>query len=186
MANSNAPRGMLPYQLNGQPKVTEYSIASGYNTSIGKGHVVELTGTGDNIQIAAAGNTNNLGVFMGVRYVDSQGAQHFKSMWPANQTGTDIKAAVVRFDTPGQVFEIQADTFAANDAGALVDWNAGTLDTVNGVSGLYADVGAGTSTTDMSLRILGLVDRVDNAVGAYAKIRVTVVESDFYAAGVGV
>lgn len=186
MANVNAPRGLLPYQLAGQPAVKEYAIATGHTTGIGRGDVVQLTGTGRNITNAEAGNANNLGVFMGCQYVDSQGNQHFKSMWPASQAGTDIKAAVVTFDTPGQVYEIQCDTLAAANVGLLVDWAVGTLDTVNGESGAYADVGTGVSTTDMSLRILGLVDRVDNAYGAYAKARVTVVESDFYASSVGV
>lgn len=186
MANVNAPRGLMPYQLNGEPKVQEYSIASAYGTSLARGDVVELTGTGRNVQLAAAENVDNLGVFWGVRWVDSQGNQHFGSMWPASTTGTEIKAAVVPFDAPSQVFEIQCDTLAEADVGQLVDWAAGTMDTVNGQSGLYADLTTGTATTGMALRIVGLVDRVDNAYGAYAKARVTVVESDFYLSGAGV
>ena len=186
MANTNAPRGLMPYQLNGEPKVQEYSIASEYGVNLARGDVVELTGTGRNIALAAAGNTDNLGVFWGVSWVDSQGSQHFGSMWPASTAASSIKAAVVPFDMPAQVFEVQCDTLVEANVGLLVDWAAGTLDTVNGQSGLYADLTSGTSATGMSLRIVGLVDRVDNAYGQYAKARVNVVESIFYLSGNGV
>lgn len=175
MANANSPFGLRPvrHQTGGMIRLTEYSIASGYNTSIFSGDVVEATGTGKNISKAAAANADNLGVFSGCRYVDAQGKQVFSPMWPASTVATEIVALV--YDDPNIVFECQTDTVAEADVQLLVDWNVGTGVAATGVSGLYAD-NATKAATGCSLRIIGLVPRVDNAYGAYAKIEVVFIE----------
>ena len=134
---------------------------------------MEMTGTGTNIQVAAAGNVDNIGVFAGVRYVDGQGNQVFSRYWPTGTTATDIVAYV--YDDPNIVFEIQADTIAEADIGQLIDWNLGSGSTSTGVSGAYAEEST-KGSTGKSLRIVRLVPRVDNAYGAYAKIEVVFAE----------
>jgi hypothetical protein len=172
VSNVNAPRGFKPVRhlTGGQIRLSEYSIASTYGYNIGRGHPVELTGTGTNIQLSAAQNPNTIGVFAGCRYVDAAGKQHFSNMWPASMTATNIVALV--WDDPNIVYEVQGDSVAEGDIGTLVDLNAGTTDTVNGLSGAYAVVSGATGTTDKTLQILRLVNRPDNAYGAYAKIEV--------------
>jgi hypothetical protein len=175
MANTNAPFGLRPvgHIAGGDVRLQEYSIASAYNTNIFQGDVVELTGTGTNVALAAAENVDNLGVFWGCRYVDSSGNQVFKNYWPADTVGTNIVALV--YDDPMTMFECQTDTLAAADVGTLVDWNAGTGSTTTGVSGLYA-VGSVTGTSGKGLRVKKLVPRPDNAYGAYAKAHVVFAE----------
>lgn len=175
MANTNSPFGFRArrHMTGGMIRLSEYSIASAYSSNIFLGDPVEMTGTGKNIQLAAAANVDSIGVFAGCRYVDSQGNQKFSKYWPASTTATDIVAMV--YDDPNIVFEMQVDTIAAADVGLLVDWNAGSGSTITGVSGAYADISS-AAATDKSLRILGLVPRVDNAYGAYAKIEVVFAE----------
>jgi len=175
MANVNSPFGLRPVRhlTGGMIRLTQYSIATGYSTSIFAGDVVEATGTGKNIAKAAAGNADNLGVFAGCRYVDAQGRQVFSPMWPANTTATEIVAFV--YDDPNIVFECQVSTIAEADVGNLMDWDVGTGVAATGVSGLFAD-GSTKATTGCSLRVIGLVPRVDNAYGDYAKVEVVFAE----------
>lgn len=176
MANTNSPNGLVPFRhlSGGSIRASAYSIASAYAYSIYEGNPVEMTGTGRNVQNAAAGNADNIGVFAGVRYVDAQGNQVFSKKWPADTVATDIIAYV--YDDPNIVFAAQCDTLAEGDVGTLVDWNEGTGNDTTGISGAYADVGAGTATTAQSLRIQRLIPRVNNAYGAYAKAEVTFAE----------
>ena len=176
MANQNTPFGLRPIRHlgGGTIRANEYSIASEYATSIFTGDVVELTGTGKNVAKAAAQNVDNIGVFAGCRYVDSQGNQQFSQYLPASTAATDIVAFV--YDDPNIVFEVQGDSVAEGDIGALADWNVGTGSTTTGQSGLYAVVNSATGTTGKSLRIIELINRPDNDYGAYAKIAVAFAE----------
>lgn len=176
MANVNAPFGLRPFRhmTGGEVRMNEYSIASAYGANIFHGDPVEMTGTGKNVQLAAAQNVDNIGVFGGCRYVDSQGNQKFSKYWPSGTVATDIVAYV--YDDPNIVFEIQCDTLAVGDIGQLVDWAAGTGSTLTGVSGAYADLTTGTATTNMSLRLVELKRSPDNAYGAYAKALVVFAE----------
>lgn len=175
MANTNAPFGLRPvgHLSGGDVRLHEYSIATGYASNIFQGDPVEMTGTGKNIQLAAAGNADNLGVFWGCRYVDSGGNQQFSRYWPASTAATDIVALV--YDDPNIIYECQIDTIAAADIGNLVDWAAGTGSTSTGVSGAYADEST-KATINAALRVLEIVSRPGNAYGAYAKIHVAFAE----------
>ncbi len=172
MANANAKYGLKPVRTLGSDNVNQnvYSIATDYATAIYSGDVVEMTGTGKNVTKAAATNVDNLGVFVGCSYTDANGKPTFSAYWPGVSDGkANIKAFVL--DDPETIFEVAADTVAEGDVGALCDWNVGTGSTLTGLSGLYA-VASATATTGKSLRIMGLVDRPDNAYGAYGKIEV--------------
>lgn len=175
MANVNNPFGLRACaHPSGKIKMAEYSIATGYGTNIFFGDLVEMSGTGTNVTKSAAGNADNIGVFQGCRYVDSTGSQKFSLFWPASTTATEIVAMVVT--DPMTEFEVQCDTLAAGDIGALVDINVGTGSTITGISGLYADIGATTATINKTLRLMRLKPSPDNAYGAYAKAIVTIVE----------
>ena len=176
MANSNAPRGLVPVRhlTGGCIRVSEYSIANTYATAIYNGDPVEMTGTGRNIQLAAAANVDNIGVFAGIRYVDASGNQQFSNYKPASiASATDVVALV--YDDPEIVFEVQCDSLAEADVGTQMDWNAGTGSTTTGNSGAYAQ-NSTKGTSGKSLRIQRLVPRVDNAYGDYAKAEVTFAE----------
>ncbi len=175
MANTDGAFGLRPmYKLGGGTiKQKEYSIASGYAADIFTGDVVEMTGTGTNVQVAAGGNVDNLGVFMGCKYTDSSGAVVYSHYWPTGTVATNIVAYVV--DDPDVIFEAQCDTLAEADIGLLTDWDDGAGSALTGKSGRELAASSG-ATTNQSLRILRLVNRPDNAYGAYAKVEVMFVE----------
>ena len=176
MANRNGPMGLRPVRKLGGGDITNngYDIAVDYTTAIYTGDVVEMTGTGKNIAVAASGNVDNIGVFAGCSYTDSDGSTKFSPYWPGVTGKTNVKAYV--YDDPDIVFEVQGDSVAAADIGTLVDYTVGTGSTITGLSGLTATVNGATGTTGKSLRIMRLVDRPDNAYGAYAKIEVMIAE----------
>ena len=176
MANVNGPFGLRPVRKLGGGEITqnEYSIATAYGTAIFTGDAVKMTGTGRDIAQSAATNVDNVGVFRGCSYVDANGRWTFSPYWPGVSDGkTSIVAYVI--DDPDVVFECQADTIAEADIGVLADWNVGTGSASTGISGLYWQDST-TETTAASLRAMRLVNRPDNAYGAYAKIEVMFAE----------
>lgn len=177
MTNVNGPFGFRPLRhLNGGHVVTRpFSIAADYSTPIYKGDVVELTGTGTNIQVAAAQNTDNLGVFQGVRYVNAQGEQKFSRYWTGETGCTDIVALVI--DDPNVIYLVQCDSLAEGTVGQLADWDAGAGNTATGLSGRSLVTSTGTGTTGGSIAVMRLHNRVNNAYGAYALAEVMFAEA---------
>lgn len=175
MANVNGPMGLVPSRVLGGGCVTmnPYSIASEYATAIYAGDPVEMTGTGKQIALAAAGTVNAIGVFAGVRYIDSQGRPQFSKFWPAGTVATEIEALV--YDDPNIIFRAQADTLAEADVGALADWVAGSGNPTTGRSGAEVE-GSLVAAVGKSLRVIGLLPEVGNAYGAYAKVEVMFAE----------
>jgi len=152
-----------------------YSILTSYATAICTGNAVRMSGTGKNIENAVgtegSASMDMLGVFVGCSYTDANGKPTFSAYWPGVSDGkTNIKAFVL--DDPETVFEVAADSIAEGDVGALCNFNLGTGSALTGLSGSYAVVTGQTATTGKQLRIMGLVDRPDNAYGSYAKIEV--------------
>jgi hypothetical protein len=171
MANLNAPRGLKPVKKLGGGSVTNstYTIATGAG-AIYVGDVVELTGTGKNIQQVTAGNLNSLGVFGGCSYKASDGSIVHNGRWPGSVGATEAVAIV--YDDPDIVYAVQANTCAEADVGQLADWatSGGTAST--GMSVGYLNVSAGTAVTGKDFQIIGLVPDGNNDYGAYAKVLV--------------
>jgi hypothetical protein len=152
-----------------------YSVLTTDTTAIYRGDVVELTGTGKIVQKSAAANADNIGVFAGCEYDDANGKRVFSKYWPGvSDSKTNIVAYV--WDDPHIIWECQADGCTSAEVGTVCDWNVGTGNTKSGLSGLYAVVSGLSATTGGSLRVVGLVDRPDNAYGSYAKIEVQLIE----------
>lgn len=186
MANVNAPYGFVPVRHKSGAEVQtntngQYTIAPAYGTAIYYGDVVERTGTGNNISKAAAGNTDNIGIFAGCWITRSDGEVEFRKNWDTDSAATSVRALV--WDDPGTIFRAQADTLAEGDVGALADHNAGTASTVFNQSGSYVDVGAGTGTSGKSFRILGLVPDDQATYAAYAEVYVEFAEHALIAGG---
>lgn len=178
MSNQNAPYGLRPSKKLGGGNVPNaaYTIADGYVNAIYTGDVVQMTGTGKDIELAPAGATNAVGVFVGCNFIDAEGRVSFKPYWPAAQAlepNTVCQALVI--DDPSVVFRCQADTVAAADIGALCDWVAGTGNPKTGKSGAQAQASL-TATTGKSLRIYGLLPEIGNEYGQYAEIEVMFAE----------
>jgi hypothetical protein len=110
MANQDAAFGFKPtrHLTGGQIRTEEYAIAANHGTSIFNGQVVEAVATGG-IEQAAAGDTQQLGVFGGCFFTDpSTSKPTFKAFYPASTNASDIVATV--FADPFIVFEVQHDS----------------------------------------------------------------------------
>lgn len=178
MANVDAKFGLKPFKNLGSGNVNsnEYTIATAA-AAMYTGDLVEMTGTGRNIQVVAAGNVDSVGVFAGCRYKASDGTYKYSSYWPGSVGATEAVAYV--YDDPTTIFEIQADTCAEGDVGALADWAQGSGSTVTGLSGGYCNVSGGTANYGKNLQIMGLAPHQDNAYGAYANVLVLIAQHTY-------
>ena len=109
MANKDAAFGFKPtrHLTGGQIRAEEYAIAANYGTAIYSGQVVEAV-AGGGIEAAAAGDTQQAGVFAGVFYTDPTTSKPtFKPFYAASTNASDLKATV--HVDPYTVFEAQHD-----------------------------------------------------------------------------
>lgn len=177
MANVDKPFGLRAarHASGGAIIGNEYPIAASYTTAIYRGDLVEMAADGS-ITASAAANADNLGVFEGVRYVDSTGRQQFNSYWPGLASCTEIFAIVQ--DDPNIIFQVQSDAtgFAAADVGQLFDIEYVAGNTKTGVSAVNADVSATGATTNKTLRLLRIVNDGINVAGAYSVGEVLIIE----------
>ena len=109
MANQDAAFGFKPtrHLTGGKIRAEEYTIAANHGTSIFNGQVVEAVAAGG-IEQAAAGDTQQLGVFGGCFFTDpSSSKPTFKAFYPASTNASDIVATV--YADPYIVYEAQHD-----------------------------------------------------------------------------
>lgn len=177
MANPDIVRGLVPVSdAYGKPyngAFREYSVAAGNAVAIYVGDPVTTAGVGtaqtingkvmlDVVQ-AATGDVIT-GVVVGVQFVT-------EASLPYRAASTQRVLYVC--DDPNMLFEIQevsgGTALTANDMGLNADFVVGSGSTTTGYSGVELNnVGeAGTNTLD--LKIMGLVNRPDNAIGEHAK-----------------
>lgn len=188
MANVNSAMGLraAKHFNGGVVRLSEYQIASAYNTSIFSGDLVKVTGTTKQIAQSAA-NDRSVGVFYGCQYQDTAGNLIFSRYWPASTTvltGSTTLAWV--YDDPRILFEVQASTsLAAADIGTTGDVVVGTGSTTTGTSAGQLDTtGLATSGTK-NLKVVQLVNRPDNAFGTNAKVHVLIAKHEYAADIIG-
>lgn len=160
MANTNAPNGFRPLRhlTGGVVRANEYPIASATASNIFAGDIVKLLSTGL-LDVAAAGDTNIIGVFQGVQWIDTDGSVRFEKKWPTGQvTLGSANAKAFVFDDPNTVFEAQVTTgtaFAQTHVGNNADITATAGNTATNISKHSIDISAAGSGT-AQIRILGL------------------------------
>lgn len=185
MANANRPTGLSPVRGLNSPwmgQVNIYSIAGDYASAVAIGDPVKSTGTASadgyaQVNLAAAGEVIR-GVVVGLGRsptVMGNWANLDTTVRPASP-GVVYYAAVV--DDPNAIFEIQAATAAVTDVGANADLVAGAN---NGYVSGYTLSGTVAAAT-AQCRILGLVPRMENDFGAFAKLLVKINEHELTAA----
>lgn len=190
MANADTPFGLLavghPLGLS-KASVRAYHVPASYGTALFPGDPVVKTSTANTAEVTApgvgvmpigtlqevakatAGAGNAItGVIVSVAAdPDALGRRYI----PASTGGVVFVA-----DDPETEFEIQSDdALAAADIGlnaALVYTNTG--DTATGQSGAELDASTKATTANLQLRILNVVPRTDNEVGAAVKVRVRI------------
>ena len=109
MANKDAAFGFKPtrHLTGGLIRTEEYAIAANYGSNIFTGQVVEAV-AGGGIEAAAAGDTQQAGVFGGVFYTDPDTSKPtFKPFYAASTNASDLKATV--YADPYIVYEAQHD-----------------------------------------------------------------------------
>jgi len=174
MANSNAPTGLWVTRLrNGAPWVgplrTYYHPATD-NAALYVGDPVVLAGSGDargvpTVTLATAGATNRItGVVVG--------------FLPTSPYMLKYGAASTAFypivcDDPAALFVVQEDSaggaLTADNIGENIDLIAAAGNPNTGTSGWMLDSSSAGTGATKQMRIIGLFDAADNAIGTNAK-----------------
>ena len=187
MANLDAPFGLRyvrnlqgNYYSSGQSRYRITTAATANATNIYQGDIV-TQGTGGNVtRIARASGggatgTIILGVFNGCFYTDPTTSKPtWSNYWPGN-AATDAVAFI--FDSPMDVFEIQADAaFPVADLFGNFDVvdNSGTGSSDSGISYLELDVSTGATTAALPVKALDISQDPENSDVSTANTNVLV------------
>ena len=174
MANKDAAFGFRPTSslVGGELRTEEYAIAANHGTSIFTGQVVEAV-AGGGIEQAAAGDTQQVGVFGGCFFTDpSTSKPTFKAFYPASTNASDIKATV--HVDPFTVFEAQHDgtgTAAMNNS--AFDFVGTSGSTITGQS--TSEIDTSTSGTSGGFKQIGISTDPDNSDTGSANVNAYVV-----------
>lgn len=141
-ANTDAPFGAMPH--DGVLRIRPYNKAAGYATRVFPGDFVVLASDG-NVNVAAAGDTNLLGVAV------------------EGSAASTAKTDFLVYDHPEQLFTVQADdggtALAQTNIGNNCDILATTGDTTTGRSLHEIDQStAGTATAQLRLVALDPIE----------------------------
>jgi len=169
MANKDAAFGLKPIGKIGQNAdnqgLTEYLIADNYASSIYQGDPVKAV-AGGTVEVAAAENTNLVGVFWGqfITKDPTTGKPTYRNYYTQTNVanGEEIRAFV--YDDPYERFEVQsnnASASAATDVFELADIEYTAGSTINGVSKVELD-DASFVTTSAQLQVVGVSKDIEN------------------------
>ena len=188
MANVDKAFGMRPLgnlSASGSQKQFGYEIADNQAGAIYQGDLVTIY-DGYLVQFNPATHTAAVGVFNGCNYIDpTTGKPTWKNYYPGSVNITQGKIIADVLDDPNQLFIIQNDgTSAAANYGKNADVVMGTGSTTTGVSGMELDTSTIANTAALNVKIVGLWDVPNNAVGANAVVVVKINEHLYGSAGV--
>jgi len=186
MANSNGAFGLRPIGKVGSgvnsTGTTEYRIASDNSNAIFQGSPVIPLAAGviDIVGAAAGGTVGLVGVFYGCEYVSSTtGEVIFSNTYPGSGADSNFPVKAFVYDDPMQQFVIASDASLTSEATARAavfanaNFSSGTSgSTTTGMSSAALAVSTIATTANLNLRIMGIVDDVENA--------------DFASSGIGV
>lgn len=174
MANPSIPNGAVPVRsLTGsyEGNVNLYSVPSSDATLIGIGDFVKLVGTAQTINDvtypdvsrAATGDVM-VGVCTGVLPVTRDSTVYREA---------SVQRVIMVADDPQLLFEMQESSggtaFTANDIGLNANFVVASASTTTGLSATTLDNSTEATTNTLDLKIVGLSNKQNNAVGASAK-----------------
>lgn len=171
MSNVNAPFGFQQRQGTGSsPTYEQVTFGNGgidYNaTAIYFGDPVVRAGSGDGTVKQAAGSAGGstvtmAGIFVGCKYLSTaQKRIVWSNYWPGSDVAqanqSTIEAYVI--NDPNAQFLAQSDStgLAQADVGSNVDFNIGTGNAANGLSGAFL-IHTGATTAAYPFRLVSLV-----------------------------
>jgi hypothetical protein len=171
MANTDDPRGFLPWQNDGKQLHTrKYTKTTG--APIYENDLVKRVAAGT-VETAAAGDSGILGV-----------AAHYAA---------DAATEIAVYDDPDATFLCQTDAavaYAVADDGQNVDIDAGTPDTALNRSGQVIDMSTKGTTATLPFKIIGLptqgINGAENGAGTNATILVKINQCERGAGTAGV
>lgn len=179
--NVDRPNGLAPHVhgTGGTPgRLTAYAIADQHANDIFSGDPVKTTGSASALNgrafIDVCGASDGaIGVFAGVRYVDSNGEQQFRPRWVGGTVVQEDPRSPVEalvYDDPDMRFVIQVSGvagLAAVNVGQKADYLVGAGNSFTGRSAFELDQ-SGIGGTG-PLKILGLAGpAVNNDFGEFA------------------
>lgn len=172
MANTNAPFGFRAYRSlsGGTVRLSDrYRIANALAADIAYGDPVADTGSNNEITLSAADGPQ-IGVFAGCKYRDADGAMQYRKNWvTGTATFNSEGAEALVYDDPDTVFIAQMSLgFVAANVGLLADLVM-TAPSALGVSKVAVD---SADLAGSAVKIIGLVNRPNNAYGNYAVVEV--------------
>ena len=181
MPNTNSAFGLKPVRYaSGAPyngACNRYFVPASDGTALFDGDPVIINGTGDangvpGAIIATAGATNRItGVVVGFEPLTTPTT-------PLGYRAASTACYILVADDPNLLFEIQEDAvggaLAVTDIGLNADLVAGTGSTYTKRSGWQLDTSTKATGATLQLRIDSFQQRVDNEVGANAKILVRI------------
>tara|TARA_R110000744_G_scaffold2427_1_gene9836 strand:+ start:2142 stop:2717 length:576 start_codon:yes stop_codon:yes gene_type:complete len=188
MANNDKAFGLRPLGNlagTGAQKQYGYEIADNQAGAIFQGDLVTLK-DGYILQFNPAAHTAAVGVFNGCFYNDPVTQKPtFINFYPGSINITQGKIVADVLDDPSQMFILQNDgTSAVTDYGKNADIVIGTGNTTTGLSANELDTSTIANTAALNLKIIGLWDVPNNAVGANAVVVVKINEHLYGSAGV--
>lgn len=188
MANTSKINGFTPVKhTNGSPyngQTNLYYIASAADEMF-VGDVVKLAGSADANGIAtvdlAAASDVPVGIVVGVMHSKFEPAGKMTSGSTALDSSAVLPkiaaagaAYVLVADSPDLVCEVEAGngTPAAVDIGLNASHANGTRNATTSVNPAYIDMGTEAVTPTLNFRLLGFAQKVNNEIGASAKMLV--------------
>jgi hypothetical protein len=188
MANNDKAFGLRPLGNlagTGGQKQYGYEIADNQAGAIFQGDLVVLK-DGYILQFNPASHTAAVGVFNGCFYNDPLTQKPtWKNYYPGSINITQGKITADVLDDPSQMFILQNDgTSLATNYGLNADIVVGTGNTVTGLSANELSTSSIATTAALNLKIIGLWDVPNNAVGANAVVVVKINEHSYGSAGV--
>ena len=178
MANVDKAFGLRPLgnlSASGSQKQYGYEIADNQAGAIYQGDLVTLK-DGYILQFDPSSHTAAVGVFNGCNYIDpTTGKPTWKNYYPGSVNITQSKITADVLDDPNQLFLIQNDgTSVAANYGKNADVVVGTGSTTTGVSANELNTGTIATTAALNLKIVGLWDVPNNAIGEFAVVVVKI------------
>ncbi len=177
MANVTGKKGLRPInQPYGNIRCNYYEAATGQAFYMYQ--PVDLDANGRVIVATASAQTYILGSIIGMAD-DAFGpiSNTYSGYIPANPASVNSAGLVeiLVADDPAQQFVIEEDTGGsaltqqAVNAGAVFTYTATTGNTVSGIANVVLDRSTVAVTTDMTLRLIKKLDKIDNAYGDYCR-----------------
>ena len=188
MANVDKAFGLRPLgnlSASGSQKQYGYEIADNQSGAIYQGDLVTLK-DGYILQFDPSSHTAAVGVFNGCNYIDpTTGKPTWSNYYPGSVNITQGKIVADVMDDPSQLFIIQNDgTSAAANYGKNADIVVGTGNATTGMSANELDTSSIATTAALNLKVIGLWDVPNNAIGASAVVVVKINEHLYGSAGV--